>query len=228
MYAARVAQLVERGAYTSVVAGSSPATRTVMGKQIVVIHGGETFETYEEYKEHLHYKELSREKLKQNPDWKATLEEQLGEEYDVLLPRMPNKDNARFSEWSIIFQKVLDICAEPLVLVGHSLGGVFLAKYLSENTVSNNIEGLILVAAPFEGSKEESLSDFILPDSLEQCAEQCTQIALFHSTDDPVVPFEQSEKYMRALPNTKRVTLSEHGHCNNKDFPELVTYITSL
>ena len=46
---------------------------------------------------------------------------------------MPNSMNARYKEWKIMFNKFLPFFKNNLVLVGHSLGGIFLAKYLSEN-----------------------------------------------------------------------------------------------
>lgn len=103
-----------------------------MKTQVVVIHGGDPFNTYEEYLTFLKNKELTLERLRRK-DWKVPFENNLGEQYEVLAPAMPNKQNAKFSEWKLWFEKVTPLLNNEVILVGHSLGGIFLTKYLSEN-----------------------------------------------------------------------------------------------
>lgn len=200
-----------------------------MKKQIVVIHGGTTFDTYGDYVSYLKSKRIKLNDLKKKSDWKNSLEKELGKNYNVLLPRMPNKANARYKEWEIWFKKILPLLGKNVVLVGHSLGGIFLAKYLSKNAVSRKIKATFLVAAPFdaEGSNE-SLADFVLPESLKRFSSQGGIIFLIHSKDDPIVPFEQLKKYKKALPCTKEIILDKRGHMNQEKFPELVREIKNL
>ena len=108
-----------------------------MKKQVVVIHGGDTFETYEEYLNFLRGYEIDIERYKSDKrDWKPWLRQRLGSDYEVILPIMPNKTNARFDEWKIWFEKFIPFLHDNVLLIGHSLGGTFLAKYLSENKFS--------------------------------------------------------------------------------------------
>ena len=103
-----------------------------MKKQILVIHGGDTFATQEEYLSFLRNYEINIERYKTNTDdWKPWLREVLGDEYEVILPAMPNKFNARFDEWKLWFEKITPFLNDEIVLIGHSLGGAFLARYLS-------------------------------------------------------------------------------------------------
>ena len=203
-----------------------------MKKQIVIIHGGTSFATYEDYISYLENKEIDIARLKPRREWKNSLSALLGDDYDVLLPRMPNKTNAQCKEWKIWFDNITKILNDKVVLIGHSLGGMFLAKYLAENIFPKKIIATILVAAPFDNAesadRKESLVDFTLPPSLTKFAGQCEKIYLLQSQDDPVVPFAQLEKYKIALPNAKAVIFKDREHFNQETFPEIIDIIKSV
>ncbi|MEI8067808.1 MAG: alpha/beta hydrolase [Candidatus Shapirobacteria bacterium] len=200
-----------------------------MTQQILFIRGGDTFESYNDYISYLKNKKVNLEKLKVRKDWKHKLQINLGEGFEVFLPEMPNRANARYEEWKIWFEKIIPLLDENLILAGSSLGGIFLAKYLSENKINKKIKAVILVAAPFDGStNEESLVYFKLPDSLSKFAEQCENVYLIQSRDDELVLFEEVEKYKKELPNAKLVTFEDRGHFNQEDFPEIVDLIKKI
>jgi len=196
-------------------------------KQIVVIHGGDTFDTYEEYIKHL-------KKAKFNPDrdenrgkrWNRTLGERLGNNFTVLFPTMPCKYNAKYKEWNIWFEKLFPYIKDNVVLIGHSLGGTFLAKYLSENSFPKKISATYLVAAPYDDKdSEDSLGDFVLPDSLEKFEKQGGRIFIYQSKNDPFVPFVEVEKYTKALPRAEKKIFETKGHFMREEFPELIESI---
>jgi len=203
-----------------------------MKKQVIVIHGGTSFKTYGDYISYLKNKEIDIVRLRPRKEWKDSLSVELGDSYDILLPRMPNGTNARYKEWKIWFDNIAKVLNSEVVFIGHSLGGIFLAKYLSENVFPRKIIATILVAAPFDDAEgadgKESLIDFILPSSLAKFAEQCDRIYLLHSQDDPVVPFEQLEKYKDALPNAEVVIFKDREHFNQETFPEIINIIKSV
>lgn len=203
-----------------------------MKKQIIIIHGGTSFATYEDYISYLENKEIDIAKLRPRKEWKNSLSVELGDSYDILLPRMPNGTNARYKEWKIWFGNIIKVLDDEVVLIGHSLGGIFLAKYLSENVFPKKIIAAILVAAPFDDAEgadgKESLVDFTLPSSLAQFARQCDKIYLLHSEDDPVVPFAQLEKYKNALLDAKAFIFKDREHFNQETFPEIIDIIKSL
>jgi predicted alpha/beta hydrolase family esterase len=121
---------------------------------------------------------------------------------------------------------------DNLILIGHSLGGIFLAKYLSEENLPKKIKAVFLVAAPYElrgnGESQRNLSEFKLPVSLDKFKEQGGEIFLYHSKDDPVVPFSEVEKYQAALLNAKTVIFEDRGHFNQEQFPEIIEAIKGL
>lgn len=199
-----------------------------MKQQILIIHGGDTFATYDDYLKFLKTKEVDLEKL-QYKGWKETIGETLGEKYQVITPHMPSKNNAKYSEWKIWFEKFLPFIRDNVILVGHSLGGIFLVKYLCENFFSQNIQAVFLISAPYDDDASDySLADFVLPKNLDQFKKHSGKIFLYHSKDDPVVNFGDFEKYAKALPNAIQRIFTDKGHFNQEIFLELVEDISNL
>lgn len=197
-------------------------------QQVLIIHGGDCFNTYEEYLEFLKNFPLDLESLKSHPSWKHGWQEKLGSDFEVLNPRMPNPTNAQYDEWKIWFEKMLPLINDNPILIGHSLGGIFLAKYLSQNKIDKKIKATMLIAAPFEDIEGEPIASFNLPSSLKKCEEQAGQIYLFHSEDDQVVPFSHLAKYQAKLPSAKVQIFKGRQHFNQEEFSEIVQLIKSL
>ena len=203
--------------------------QNTMKQQIVIIHGGNTFQTYEEYLEFLKQRPLDLERLRPHPEWKDSLTLQLGDNFDVLLPRMPNGANAQYSEWKIWLEKILALLDDSTIFIGHSLGGVFLAKYFSENDYAKKIRAAILIAAPFDNASiDEKLASFALNLPLDNFRRQCKNIYLIHSLDDPLVPFEQIKKYKKALPAAKELIFSDRKHFICESFPEIIDLVKKI
>jgi predicted alpha/beta hydrolase family esterase len=147
-------------------------------------------------------------------------------DFEVVYPKMPNAKNARYFEWKIWFEKLLPLMQEEVILIGHSLGGIFLAKYLSENNFPKKIISLHLVAAPYDTEVcKDSLVDFALSSTVEKLAQYTDKIFLYQSKDDPEVPFADFEKYKRDIPTAIPVVFEDRGHFIRKDFPELIENI---
>ncbi len=199
-----------------------------MKHQIIVIHGGDTFNSYEEYLAYLKAKKVDWKGMGIKR-WKETLFQKLGGRFEVIAPRMPNSQNAKYLEWKIWFRKLIPFFNQEVVLLGHSLGGIFLAKYLAENKFPKKIQGVFLVATPFDvRNSDYSLADFNLPKSLTKLAKQGKQIYIYHSQDDPVVPFADLGKYQKQLPDATAQIFTNRQHFNQEKFPEVVKDIKNL
>jgi predicted alpha/beta hydrolase family esterase len=194
-----------------------------MKKQVLIIHGGEVFASYEDFLNHLKNRKVNPDYLKTRK-WKDSLQQDLGDEWDVIYPQMPNKQNAKYLEWKIWFEKYIPFLRDGAILIGNSLGGIFLAKYLSENDFPVKIKYVFLIAAPFD----RSVAGFNLSDSLEKFSNQVENIALYYSKDDPEVPFEDLEKYAKALPEATKVTFENKGHFMLEEFPEFIEKIKNI
>lgn len=113
-------------------------------KQLLYIHGGNLTKDNDELLKIMSTREISPFEEKKRR--RLTLQERLPE-FVVIKPEMPNKDMARYSTWKLWFEKYIPFLeAENLVLVGHSLGAMFLTKYLAENEFPIQISQLHLVA----------------------------------------------------------------------------------
>lgn len=199
-----------------------------MKKQIIVIHGGTIFNAYEEYISYLKNKDVNAEDFKTRKDWKNSLEKELGIDFEIFTPRMPNKTNVRYEEWKIWFERMIPFLNDDAVFIGHSLGGIFLAKYFSENLFPKKIKAAFLVAAPFYDKNSKEFPEDTLPLSLEKFTKQVEKIYLLHSKDDPIVHFEHVNKYKNALPNSEAITFTDRQHFNQESFPEIVALLKNI
>jgi len=199
-----------------------------MKKQVVVIHGGDSFNSYKEYLDDLKETRIDIERFGAKR-WKDTLDQTLGKSFQVIAPRMPNAGNSRYIEWKIWFRKLFPYLKNGVVLIGHSLGGIFLAKYLSEEKFPKKIGATILVAAPyFHRGRKNLPKDWILPVSLLRFDKQGGKIFLYQSKDDKVVPFADVKRYKKSLPTATERIFTDEGHFSLEKFPEIVRDIKRL
>jgi len=197
-------------------------------KQIIIIGGGNTFDSYGQYISFLKKRKINFEKIKSG-GWKDCLEKDLGRGFEVILPKMPNPSNAKYLEWKIWWEKIIPHLEKEVVLIGHSLGGIFLAKYLSENKFPKKILAVFLIAAPFDDKGEEdSLADFELKKDLSGLQDQPEKLFIWQSADDDVARFANFEKYKKALPDANFREFKNKGHFIQKNFPELVREIRKI
>ncbi len=166
--------------------------------------------------------QVDYEQLKLQKRWKPWIAEQMTDTAtDVLLPSFPNDSNAVFDEWAIYFEKLIPFFGDDVHLVGHSLGAMFLAKYLQDHPTEQKIRQLVLISGGYDDDSYEDLGSFGVASAtnLPQSAEE---IHLFHSQDDPVVPFAELAKFQADLPNAQSHVFENRGHFNDATFPELL------
>lgn len=198
-----------------------------MKQQIVLIPGGNAFRKYEDYLKDLENTKLSLSFFDKN-DWKTGLGAALGESYQVIIPQMPNRFNARYKEWKIWFDKIAELLENDVILIGSSLGGIFLAKYLAENTFSKKLKAVFLVAAPYNTDVDSDLCDFVTSEDLSNIEKQTNHVFIYQSENDEIVPFEDCRKYEKLLPEATLRVFESYGHFKLAEFPEIVKEIRSL
>lgn len=197
--------------------------------QILLIHGGMTFKTTRDYLRYLKTRTVSVEK---RVSWSGEyLDEQLGRTYEIIRPRMPLTENAQYEEWKIHFERHIPHLRSGVILIGVSLGGIFLAKYLSENKFPKKIQGVFLVCPPFDDTVtgEDLVNGFKLKADLSRLEMSIKNLYLLFSEDDDVVPVAHAEKYARALKKSHILIFkSKGGHFRVAKLPEIVKLIKSL
>ncbi len=189
-------------------------------KQVFVIQGGNSFNSHESYIEDLTHSPIDYDRLKYSPRWFTQGLSLSLTEFDVLTPSMPNRQNAVYDEWKILFEKLIPYFNKDTQIIGHSLGAMFLAKYLQETTLAEKVHRLLLVSGGYDDEQEEELGSFKVTGAsgVQASAEE---VHLFHSKDDFVVPFGELAKFQADLPSAVSHIFDDRGHFLQAEFPEL-------
>ena len=189
-------------------------------KQILLIHGGNSFSSYSAYLDDLKSLKIDYERMKPSQKWKSWIAEKMPE-CDVLQPTFPNGFNAVYDEWAIYFEKLIPFFREDVSIVGHSLGAMFITKYLNQHQLPKKIKQLILISGQYGDSSEDDTGSFLVTTAkgLENSAEE---IHLFFSKDDIVVNFDSIYGFQADLPGAISHIFENRGHFNDATFPELL------
>ena len=159
------------------------------------------------------------------------MQEDLGSDYQVIRPVMPNPRNAKYAEWKIWLEKFFPYLKDNIILTCKSLGGTFRVKYLSENKFPVKISQLHLVATPIDNNlgfykgDQYDLIDFLPRKDLSLIEKQADKIFIHHSKDDNVVDFAMSKRLAKSLPSAKKLDYANYGHFSVEQFPEIIELI---
>jgi hypothetical protein len=152
----------------------------------------------------------------------ASLQNALGSAYDVRYPKMVNEDSPEYADWKAQIASELASLDHEVILVGHSVGGSVLAKYLSEGQVERLVAGLFLLAAPYWGEDEFWRWDEVqLPQDVAAKLASIPRIFLYHSRDDEIVPFAHLARYAAILPQATFREVDGRGHQFGPDLADV-------
>lgn len=156
----------------------------------------------------------------------ANLQDQLGKAYHVLSPGMPDPD---YVLWKAQIANEINALNGEVLLVGHSLGGSVLLKYLSEEDCQLTISGLFLIAAPYWGKDDDWQSEeYTLSNSFAAKLSHISKLFLYHSRHDPVVPFAHAQHYAKQLPQAVTRAYEGDDHYFREGLPELIDDIKRI
>ena len=157
-------------------------------------------------------------------DWLA---DDLGSDYRVLAPIMPEPDEPHYRPWRDRIEQELGNVQGSVILFGHSFGGSVLVKYLAEGSLQLTVRGLFLASVPYWGPNGWQYEEFDLPDDFAARLPPAP-IFLYHSRDDPEVPFAHVGLYAAKLPQATVRELDGDEHSFTSGLPQLVTDIRRL
>lgn len=157
----------------------------------------------------------------------ASLREALGASYEVHYPRMPNDDAPDFGWGQRIGQEIGAIKGE-VILVGHSLGASMLLKYLSENTITNPIGGIFLLATPFWRGDEDWQKGLMLREDFADRLPNGVPIFLYQNQDDEENDAATLGIYAKKLPQATIRDAERGGHQFGNNLTQVARDIKNL
>lgn len=206
-----------------------------MKQQVLYIHGGESFKNHADFLERLQTQELwHMQPSAAGKKWTHYLAEELGDAYEVIMPPMPNKQNARYEEWSIWFERHFPYLRDGTILMGCSLGAMFLGKYLAEHELPFCPGAVVLMAGLWELPDEDldlykDCEDFLVtPEKVATIAKKYDRVFILHSKDDFVVPFAHGEALAVAMPQAKFIAFEDKNHFLVEELPELTELVWEI
>jgi serine hydrolase len=152
----------------------------------------------------------------------TSLQNALGAAYEVRYPRMLNEGDPAYADWKAQITSELEALEGEVILVGHSVGGSVLIKYLSEVRIEKPIAGLCLLAAPYWSNEGFWKWDEVrLPEDVAAKLAHTPRIFLYHSRDDNIVPFAHLALYAVRLPQANIREVDGRGHQLGNDLADV-------
>jgi len=189
-------------------------------KNAIIVHGTNDKEEY-----YSDYSSLS------NAHWFPWLQnELLRKDIHAVTPEMFQGYMPNYAHWKKEFERH-DITPET-ILVGHSCGGGFLVRWLSENP-DVRVGKVVLVAPWFDLNKtkgeDNDFFDFVIDVEL---VSRTKGVTIFNSTDDEEAIHVTVDQIRSALPAVQYREFKNMGHFCHSDlggeaFPELLEEILS-
>jgi predicted alpha/beta hydrolase family esterase len=156
-----------------------------------------------------------------------SLQRTLGTEYEINIPQMPKPNAPEYTLWRDEVARQLAAYDGSIILVGHSLGGSVLLKYLSEETVVKPSEALFLAAMPFWGAEDWDVDEYKLSEGFATHLPKDLPIFLYQCRDDEVVSYTHLAMYAAKLPQATVREFDVGGHQFNDDLSAIARDIQS-
>ncbi len=151
---------------------------------------------------------------------------------NCIVPNFPSPDKQDYESWSKILKAYVEIgyITEDTTFITHSLGGIFIVKFLVENNIK--IKKLIAVAGfnQIKFDEDNSLYDSFYSENgkLQNIKDVCLERICLYSDNDPYVPQNEAEEFAQYL-EAKKVLINNAGHFNEKfgykEFRKILEYI---
>ncbi|HEY4133376.1 MAG TPA: alpha/beta hydrolase [Gemmatimonadaceae bacterium] len=157
-----------------------------------------------------------------------SLHRELGAEYEILYPVMPNEDDPKFASWRPAIEAQIASLRDGALVVGHSVGGTMLINTLGECRPPITLSAIILLAAPFIGEGGWKSDDITPRSDLASRLPHDTRVMLYHGEHDDVAPTEHVALYARAIPQAKVRRLPGRDHQFDNNLAEVADDIRKL
>ena len=166
-----------------------------------------------------------------NTDWYPWLRDKLIElNQDVIAPNFPvGLDIQNYDAWKNELNKYKDKINENTVFIAHSIGPIFIVKYVIENNIK--IDSLYSISG-FNGliniKDFDKVNESFFMKEIKNFDKKCKNRISFFSNNDPFVPYELLEDFPKLI-NSEVHIINNAGHFIEDDgyneFPELLSTI---
>ena len=168
-----------------------------------------------------------------NPEenWFPWLKNELEKKgFEVIVPKFPTPLNQTLESWMRVIQKYENKINEDTVLIGHSLGAVFILNYLE--LANKKIKAAFLVAGYhklltnefYELNKTFVYKEF----DFEKIRRNCKKFFVIASDNDQYIPLE-TNKELASLLSADFKVIHNGGHLNKQagfiEFRELAALV---
>ncbi len=185
-------------------------------KRAIIIHGTPSREEYFD----------AATPSESNKHWIPWLQKQLLiRDIFTQTPEMPDSYAPDYDTWKAEFER-FPVDSET-ILIGHSCGGGFLLRWISENKIQLN--KLILVAPWMDPQERKTMGffDFEIDPKLQ---DRVNEIHVFVSIDDDSEILDSVHFIKKALPHVTFHEFTDKGHfcfedMHTQEFPELLKTI---
>lgn len=137
----------------------------------------------------------------------------------VTVPQFPSPPvvPSKISEWFAVLKNYEHLINEQTILIGHSLGGIFLLRVLER--LNHPVKAAFLVGTPIgvqpilNYDRDQSFSEFVF--DWERIRGHAQHFEVFHSDNDPYVGLSNGEELAKHL-GVDLTFVSNAGHFNTK------------
>ncbi|MCW1888317.1 MAG: alpha/beta hydrolase [Candidatus Moranbacteria bacterium] len=143
----------------------------------------------------------------------------------VVAPELPEPYHPIYEAWKEVFEGLAP--DEETVLVGHSCGGGFLVRYLSENTLR---VGKVLLVAPYLDPDGDHIPEFFDFPVKRNLVSQTEGVTIFISADDDSDILESVRIIKDSCDGIVTREFVDKGHftfgeMGTREFPELLVEV---
>ncbi|PST84353.1 hypothetical protein C7T94_06460 [Pedobacter yulinensis] len=148
--------------------------------------------------------------------------------FDIRCPIVADPEKPTYDSWTQELTTAFSEIDGSVILVGHSLGGSVLLKFLSEHSLQQRVTGLFLIATPNWDDPDWDVEEYKLESDFAQKLPPVPAAFIYHSTDDPVVPFDHHLFYKTTLSHATVRQLPGNDHVFGAGLPVLIADLRSL
>ncbi len=157
-----------------------------------------------------------------NTNWFPWLQKQLGVCNELCQAlEFPRPFDPVYADWLAVFEQMK--LTNETVLVGHSCGGGFLLRFLSEHP-DVKVAKVFLVAPWLDPDTELTTSFFEF--DIDPHLTERNELHIFTSSDDESSLLKSFEIIREKLPNANYHAYTDKGHFCETEFPELLKLLS--